>query len=208
MAILSIPVTKGKATVDIDTDGIPQDVYEYALAEGLKVLVNRGMSKITTKGLEGAELDKAKAAAMAKAQENVEAIKAGKVRKTGGAKKTGVSGAVNTEAMRLARNLIKDEMKRVGIKLAHVSASEITAAAKEYLATDPSLIETAKANLEARQKVDVGAKINLKSLLKEDPELVAKAEARKAKAKADAPLSAKQAGKFKARAKGQPQLNA
>jgi hypothetical protein len=44
--------------------------------------------------------------------------------------------------------------------------------------------------------------IDIKSLIHVDPELVAKAEAKAAKAKADKPLSAKQAGKVAPRAKG------
>lgn len=207
MAILNVPVTKAKGTVEIDLDTIPEEVYKEALLQGLKVLVNRGASKISkvTYPVE-AEL---KTAALAKAQEQVEAIKAGKIKITGQKKVAGVTGAVTTEARRLARNLVKDEMKRQGIKISHVEASEITKAANELLAADtkphedgtPNLYEQAKANLEARAKVSVSSKINIKALIHESPELVAKAEARKAKK--DGTLSAKQAGKVKTRAKGQ-----
>lgn len=198
MAILNVPVTKGKGTVEIDTDAIPQDVYAEALLQGLKVLVNRGASKITKATTKDeAEL---KSLAMAKAQEQVTAIMEGKIKIAGVKKAPGITGAVMTEARRLARNLIKDEMKRQGIKISHVEASEITKAANALLAEDPALIETAKANLEERAKVPVSEKINLKSLIKESPELVAKAEARKSK---KGTISAKQAGMVKPRAKGE-----
>jgi len=36
MTIMQVPVTKGKGTVEIDTDALPQAVYEYALLQGLK----------------------------------------------------------------------------------------------------------------------------------------------------------------------------
>lgn len=201
MAVLNIPVTKGKATVEIDTDSIPEEVYKEALIQGLKVLVNRGASKIT-KGTTKDE-DELKSLAMDKANEQVELIKTGKIKFSGGAKTTKASGAVMTEARRLARNLVKDEMKRQGIKISHVEASEITKAANALLAEDPSLIETAKANLEDRAKVPV--KINV-SAIPTSPKKIAAAEAKKAKDQ----LSAKQAGKVapRAKGKGQPQATA
>lgn len=193
MAVLNIPVTKGKATVEIDTDSIPEEVYKEALIQGLKVLVNRGTSKITaTTYPNGEEL---KSAAMEAATAQVEAIKTGKIKFSGGAKTAKASGAVMTEARRLARNLVKDEMKRQGIKISHVEASEITKAANALLAEDPTLIETAKANLEERAKVPV--KINVSAIPISDKKVKA-AEAKKAKDQ----LSAKQAGKVAPRAKG------
>ena len=59
MAILRIPVTKaGNKAIEVNTDtDIPDAMYQLALEEGLKVLLNKGMSKISTKGLEGEALD-------------------------------------------------------------------------------------------------------------------------------------------------------
>ena len=200
MAILNVPCTKGKGTVAINTEtDLPDAVYAEALLQGLKVLMNRGMSKITKETYPDAE--EMKAAAMAKAAENLEAIREGKIRFTGGAKSNKASGAVMTEARRLARNLVKDEMKRQGIKISHVEASEITKAANALLEEDPSLIETAKANLEERQKVPV--KINVKSIPISQKK-VAAAEAKKVKSG----LSAKQAGKVKTRKKGEGEAHA
>lgn len=203
MTIMKVPVTKAKGEfVELDTDQIPEDVYAEALLQGLKVLVNRGTSKITKASTK--DEDELKTLAMAKAVEQVELIKTSKIKFTGQKKASGVSGAIRTEAMRLARNLVKDEMKKAKIKVSHVKASEITAAAKELLEAMPALIETAKANLEARSNVDVSSVVNIKALVHEDKDLVAKAEAKKA----SAPLSAKQAGMPKARAKGQAQPSA
>lgn len=205
MADLSIPVTKSKGVVVINTDNIPQAVYEEALLQGLKVLVNRGMSKITKSNHPDAT--ELASEAQLQAEKNVTAILEGKIKFSGGAKVKKASGAVMTEAMRLARNLIKDAMKREGIKISHVKASEITSAAKAYLEQDATLIETAKANLEARENIQVGDKISLKDLIKEDPTLVAKAE--KAKAEKKSQLSAKQAGMpKKSKPKATAQANA
>lgn len=205
MSIIKVPVVKGKSLIEIETDSLPTEVYAEALAQGLKVLVNRGTTKITkeTYPVE----DELKVAAMAKAEEMVANLKAGKIKLTAGKAKA-ASGAEMTEARRLARNLVKDEMKRQGLKISHVTASDITKAANELIAADPSLLEQAKANLASRSGVKLA--IDITSIVHENPELVAKAEAKKAKDKADKPLSAKQAGKtekHKVPTKPAPQVN-
>lgn len=199
MATLNVPVTKGKTTIEIDTEKLPDNVYQEALLQGLKVLANRGASKITKETYP--DEDEMKAAAVAKAQEQVEALYEGKVRITGQKKAAGASGAVMTEARRLAKNLVKDGIKAAGMKVSHVESSVITKAANELLNSEqgPGLIEQAKANLEERSKVKLG--IDIKSLVHESPKLKAKAEERKAKAKET--LSAKQAGKVKPRARAE-----
>lgn len=190
----------------MDTSRLPDEVYREALLQGLKVIAERAMSKITKEAYPN-EAER-KAAIKAKAEANIQDMYDGKTKITGKAAVKKASGAVMTEAMRLARNLVKDAMKAAKIKISHVKASEITAAAKELIASDPSIVEKAEANLKAREAMPV--KINIASLIHVDPELVAKDEAAKAKKAADKPLSAKQAGKVapRAKAKPQPQANA
>lgn len=194
MATLSIPVTKGKANVEFDTDALPDAVYQEALRLGLKELANRGMSKVTKAAYPNE--DEMKAKAMEVAATNVENIVAGKIKFTG-QKASKVSGAVKTEAMRLARNLVKDAIKANGGKISHYEASEITKAAKELLEADQSLLKMAEDNIAAREQVGKTEKIDL-SKIATSPKLVAKAEAKK---KGDGTLSAKQAGKVKTKAK-------
>lgn len=199
MSVISVPVTKGKAPIEVELDSLPEDVYREAMIQGMKVLLNRGMSKITKETYPNEE--ELKTAAMAKATENLEACKEGKIRFTGSTKAKGISGVVKTEAMRLARNIVKDEIKKAGGKISHYSASDITAAAKELLDASPELIEQAKANLAEREKVPV--KINI-SAIPVDPRRVKAAEDKAAKAKASkGQLSAKQAGMTAKRKKGQ-----
>ena len=201
MAVIKIAVTKGKDVVEIDTDALPQAVYEEALMQGLKVLVNRGMSKIT-KAEYGDEAI-VRTEAMFKARANVDDILAGKIKFTGkAAAKSKVSGAVNTEAMRIARNRVKDAIKANGMKISYVKASDITAAAKELIAAEDadnpeSCIALAKITLEKRAETPVA--IDIKSLIAEDPTLREKGEAKKAAEKAERGLSATQAGKVKGR---------
>jgi hypothetical protein len=195
MATLSIPVTKGKANVEFDTDALPDAVYQEALRLGLKELANRGMSKVTKAAYPNEEEMKAKAMEVAKA--NVENIVAGKIKFTG-QKASKVSGAVKTEAMRLARNLVKDAIKASGGKISHYEASEITKAAKELLEADQSLLKMAEDNIAAREQVGKTEKIDLSKIAVSD-KLVAKAEAKK-KASTST-LSATQAGKVKTKSK-------
>ena len=199
MAVLNVAITKAKTTMAVDTDKIPEDVYAEALLLGLKVLLNRGASKVTASTYTNEE--ERKAAAFAVAEKQMELVNTSKIKFTGGKKKSGTSGAVMTEARRLAKALVKDEIKRQGGKISHYEASEITKAANAFLETEEGgkLVEQAKANLAEREKVSIGKTIDLGGLIAESPELVAKAEAKK-KAK---PLSAKQAGMVAKRSKGE-----
>jgi hypothetical protein len=199
--IISVPLKNGAGSVDVDARYLPDDVYREALLQGLKVIAERAMSKMTKEAYPD-EAER-KAAIKAKAEANVEDMYRGKVKITGQAVVKKASGAVMTEAMRLARNLVKDAMKAEKIKISTVKASDITIAAKAFIEADPSIITTAEANLAARAETPV--KINIKSLIKADPVLVKKAEEKAAAAKADKPLSKTQAGKVAPRAKAWPE---
>ncbi len=203
---MQIPITKGGpgAFVEIEQDKIPEAMYAEALYLGLKEMANRKMSKITVAKLEGEDLAKARAAAMEVAQKNVEEINTGTFKVHGQKAAAGkVSGAIQTEAMRIARNIVKDTLKAAGYKISHYKASEISAAAKELLTGSPDIYKTAEANIAKRAEAPAG--IDLSSLvkgMKEDPELVKKAEAKKAEKKTQ--LSAKQAGMVATKAKPKP----
>jgi len=202
---IKFALKNGAGEVSVDTSRLPDDVYREALMQGLKVLAERAMSKITKEAYPN-EAER-KAVIHAKATDNIDKMYRGDVKITGKASAEKPKGAVMTEAMRLARNLVKDFMKSKKIKISTVKASEITKAAGVLLGQDPSIIETAKANLAARAKQPIT--VDLSSLIHADPTLVAKAEAKAAKAKAEKPLSAKQAGKVAPRAKGaKPQAHA
>jgi hypothetical protein len=199
---LAIPVTKGKATIEIDTDtDIPEAMYIEALKQGLKVLLNRGTSKIKKETYPNE--DELKAAAMAQANVQLEAIKAGTIKVSGATKSAGkVAGAVMTEARRLARGIVKDQIKASGGKISHYEAKDITAAANALLEVRPDIIEDAKANLAKREAAPEGtATIDLKSLIHVSAKKVKAAEDAKTKKKDQ--LSAKQAGKVQPRAKKQ-----
>ena len=199
--IVNVPITKGKSTVPVDILAIPPDVWEEVILQGLKVLLNRGASKITKETDPQAE--EMKAAAMTKANEQVEAVMTSKIKFTGGKKKSGATGAVMTEARRLAKALVKDELKREGIKISHVEASEITKYANAFLESEggAALIEKAKANLAEREAIAAGTVVSVKGIHISE-KLVAASEAKKS---SKGTLSAKQAGKVAKRSKGEAQ---
>jgi len=200
---VSVMITKGKATVTFNTATLPDHIYTAALALGLKELANKGMSKITKVLYENPE--ELKAAAMAQAQKNVEAINAGTIKIPGQkASSSKVPGPVMTEAMRVARSIVKAAIVAGGGKVSHTAAKDITIAAKAYLASEegPAIIEAASAALAERAKTPD----SLKSIISAIPVSEAKVKAAEAK-KAKDQLSAKQAGKVKVRAKGGAQAS-
>lgn len=198
MSIMQVPVTKGKGVIEIETDDIPEAVYREALLQGLKVLMNRGASKITKETYP--KEDELKAAAMAKAEEQKALILKGDIKFTGQTKTKKASGAVMTEARRLAKNLVKDMMKAQGIKVSHVDAKDITKAANLVLESRPELIELATKNLAEREAVPTVEGIDLTALIPVNAAKKAKADAKKAK---DGTISAKQAGMVTKRKKGE-----
>src|SRR5258706_10711794 len=113
MPEVQIAVAKGgkDAFVVIDTDKIPQEVYEAALLEGLKTFINKKMTKVTKKDIPDEKQRQDEAILIA--TQNVEDLMEGKIGRARKAK-TKAPGAVMTEARRLAKALVKDEMKRQG----------------------------------------------------------------------------------------------
>jgi hypothetical protein len=203
MAVFQVNVSKGKASVEVNTDDLPEEVYAECIRLGIQALVNKfpGSSKLTKDGFKSeAEYH---AEAMAKATEQVAAMKAGTVKLGRTKKAAGASGKVMTEARRLARNVVKDEMKRQGIKVSHVEASEITKAANALITSDPWFVAKATENLEQGEKIEVKGKDELIKSLPISDKKVKAAEKRKAEQKAPGTSAAK-AGNVQQRAKGQP----
>lgn len=196
MGTLNVSVTKAKKTIEIDTDKLPQAVYEEALLQGLKHLMNQGNTKITKATYPNPDELQAKAWEAAEARR--EALYAGKIRIMGAKSDDKVPGVVMTEARRIARNLVKDEMKKQKIKVSYVAASEITKLANALIAANPAIVDQAKESIAAREKQIAGITgLDQVKNLTEDPKKIAAAEAAKAKATA----SAAEAGKTLTKAK-------
>lgn len=200
--LIRIPIAKGgkDAFIDVDTDDLNAafdvngGLMMELIAEGLKVKLNSRMSKeLAPSKLEGAQLEAAKASALKVAAKNYDDLKAGKLsKKTGASKAEGVDRAVMTEAIRLAKAVVKNEIRKAGQKPSLVAPKEITEFAKQFVETDPSYIEQAKENIAALKAKADAAVVETPLNIKLDPKLVAKAEEAKAARKSQ--LSAKQAG--------------
>lgn len=222
MANYKVPI-KGGGTIVVESLNVfPDQVFAVIAVNGLKDLFNRGMTKIgplkvdAAKGHTEADVAASAAKAMEIAQKNFDNLKEGKLPRMAGVKASDskVPGVVMTEARRLAKNLIKDEIKKSGGKISHFEPKDITAAANAYLASDEGKeqLTMAQANVDARSKMveekpvtslaDLQAKLGISV---SDTKVKA-AEAKKAKAKAAGTdvLSAAAAGKVKQRT-GKPE---
>ena len=144
MTVYAVPITKAKKNLQVDSDGLSDDICAIIFAEGLKALLNKNMSKITVKDLDGEDLEAAKTAALAKGEENLENLKNGNLRKRKSSKE---SREVTTEARRLAREAVKAAFRDAGKKITGIKGSVITAAADELIAEDPSYTEKARENV-------------------------------------------------------------
>ena len=201
MTAINVPILKGgkDAFLEVDIDAIPSEMFSLVVLEGLKALLNARMSKVgaVTK-LEGKELAEAHAHALKIAGENKEKLLAGTIKSKSKAAKSDVPREVQTEARRIARELVKNEMRKAGIKPSMVAASDITKAADAMIAADPTIIAKARENLDSR--ANISSVIDVSAIIKEDPKKVAKAKADADAKKAS--LSAKQAGLVKPRKRG------
>ena len=96
-----------------------------------------------------------------------------------------------TAARNIARKMVKEVLKRRGVKVTQVKPSVITAAANAMLVSNPKIIERARAEQEALEKEDIDLDMDIKV----DPKLVAAQMQRKS----DKTLSAKQADRVTSR---------
>jgi hypothetical protein len=211
--IFTVTLKGDCGTMEIDASKFTDEVYRAIFTEGLNAIVNKvGMSKIMpgiTK-LEGEDRVKRTAEVREVAEKTVKALYAGSIKGATKAKKS--SGAVETEALRLAKNMAKDVIRANGQKVGAYSAKEQTSFAKVILERNrASLIAAAEKNLLER----AGAAESLKMPgLEEIFGAKATSEEVKAKPKVPpkrkagedkAPISAAQASKVAPRKKpGQP----
>jgi hypothetical protein len=141
-------------------EGFSDEVYNAIFAEGLKVMLSKGLAgtkedKITVKDVEKIE---------AKAKQNLQNLVDGKV-KAGrtSTKVKGISREVAVAALALAKTAIKQEAKRQKIKVSHIDSKDLTRWAKELLESDqgPALIAQAKANIEQASNASLFTGISL-----------------------------------------------
>lgn len=203
-----IPIAKGGKGAFIEVD--PEDinsldpaVFSMVIKEGLKALLNTRMGKqiLAPTKLEGAEAEANTARALEQASKNLADLKAGKLVKREAAKASTADRATMTEAVRLAKEVVRNRIRAANMRPSMVPAKTQTEAAKRLVEADPSYIAKAKENLaKVAETAAADAPLDLSDILREDPKLVAKADAEKAERAKNKPLSKTQAGKTKAHA--------
>src|SRR5262245_51685559 len=188
--VFSIKITKAKRSLDVDFRSLPQEVQMYIVEQGLGKLLNGATSKWTA----ASEPDEVKRGdnAYAAAQKRLESLQAGKTGARASKTDASVSREVKTEAARLAKAVVKAQIKANKEKISDYKPKVITEAANAYLAGHPELLDQAKANIEAANKLAQVASVDVTGIPK-DPALIAKREAKNAAAKAES--AAKNAGK-------------
>lgn len=217
MAIHEVPITKaGKSAVlTVDDSRWADETILALIALGLKTALNSGMTKVTgLKDLEGEALAAKQAEALEIAKKNLAALAEGKFKFPGTKPKSAEGRDVVIEAMKEARNTIRDRMRSLNIPMNSVPAKDITVAAKELIESDESFYERAKARLAERAKAPA-PEINLEALgIKVDfAAIEAKKAAADAKRKeslsaAQAKRTKKVAGTTKVKPKSAPDLGA
>jgi hypothetical protein len=205
--ILKIMV-KGGVEVEVDSSKITDmDVYQAIFVEGLKAILSKGaVAKLSTGITKKSEKEQGelKKAIHEEALKMVHGLYEGQLKTRGATKR---SGAVQTEAMRLAKALVKDTLRSNGYKISAFDAKTLTAYAKDVLAANSELYKKAEENLAQRAAMPVKG-LDVKAMLGEK----AGDETFKAKPKVPPtprkkgegkPISAAEAAKVAPRAKPQ-----
>jgi hypothetical protein len=199
--VIALKGDSGQIEINTAIHLADDNVYKAVMQAGLEAIFGKanGAAKILagiTK-LEGTELEKRKQEVREAAAKTLDQLTQGIIP---GAKRAKASGAEATEAMRLAKNMVKDLIRNSGQKIGAYTAKELTAAAKVVLERNPHLMDLAKKNLAERATEAKGTKaLDLSGLFGSkatSDEVKAKPKvAPTRKPKGDkAPLSAKQAG--------------
>jgi len=170
--IIDVPCVKGKDSFKVNISMFPDVTYDELVYLGVKSLLNRGQSDITTSKFPDEEERVEQAIEIAK--KTLADMYAGKVRRTSGAKSTkGGKGEFAVECRRLATIYVREQLKDEGFRVSLIKTEVINKLRDELIETDPSIMEEAKANVAARKSKKV-KKIDL-SKVAEDDELVEKA---------------------------------
>lgn len=199
----------GEIEVEVNFSKLADDPAKALIIAGAEAILRKanGMTKLIagiTKAT-GEDLATRKAKIAEAAKKTLDQLNAGVV--PGRAKAVKVSGAEQTEAMRLAKTIVKDLIREKGQKIGAYTAKEITEGAKKVLAANPRLLELARENIAKRAEDAKGnTAIDLKGLFgakaeSDEVKVKPKVAPKKGKKGEGEPLSAKQAGMVAPRAK-------
>lgn len=201
----------GEIKVKVNVTKLGDEVYQAIVAAGLETIFRKsngiakhiaGITKAT-----GEDLAKRQKAIAEAAGKTLAQMQGGQVPGKKAAKATGEERLVHVEAMRLAKIIVKDQIRAAGHRQNAYTAKQITEGCKTVLTKLPHLLDLARKNLAERATETSAAKgVDVKALfgsLADDPSKKAKpkvAPPKKEKGE-KAPLSAKQAGMVAPKAK-------
>lgn len=164
-AAFSIPISKAGKNIGItaeEYESLPQEVFKAILAEGFKVYLNKGMSKITgMKDMDEEELAEAQEAAYVIAQKNKEALLKGELK----ARRTAAGAKTSREETTFVQNWFKARIKaahKAAGKKLPAKASVLTQTAKDMIADTDNAELVAEARKEyaamkaATKPIEVG----------------------------------------------------
>lgn len=184
-----IRITKAKKDLDIAWNELPPEVQMWLVEQGLSKVLNGATSKVTAANTP--DENSRGEQAMGLAQKKLDALRDGKFKRS--SKSDGkVPGVVMTEARRLAKTVIKAQIKAKGKKISDYEAKAITEAANTYLAAHPELVEQARASVDANAKIAEAAAVDVSAIPVSDKRVQAR---EKANAEKRAETAAKSAGK-------------
>lgn len=156
-----VPIVKAKGLridgqladhLDVDVEQIPRHTWKGVIDAGLKKVLNDGATKV-----EKGDLQKAHDIAL----ERLEKMYAGTL-KIGGRASGDLPADVKAEAMKIAKEMIDNQLRALGKNPRHFDAKDKTAKAKELVMRSPQIVEQARRNLEVRKLPDM--KIDLTGL--------------------------------------------
>lgn len=185
-----IKIPKAGQSIEVVWADLPQKVQMYIVEQGLSKLLVAATAKVTATTQPDEALRKDEA--MAYANKKLDSLKAGKLSARASKSDGKVSGVVMTEARRLAKTIVKAQIKAAGQKISDYSAKAITEAANLYLGDHQELIAQAEQSIAQAKALSEVAAVNV-AAIPVDQDKVAKRE--KANAEKRAATSAKNAGK-------------
>lgn len=199
--VLDVLISKIKGAIKVETGKIENLDYTRVFMEGLKVVLAKGLGKVTK--TTHPDEDARAAAATEIVEANLQALYDGTYKwgRQTGAGKSKVPGEVMKIARDMARADVKTALKAKGKKLSAIKSAVITKLANDAIASDPSYVAEATKAYEAQKAKTIRIDV---SNVKEDPDLLNAIETRKKAAKSQ--LSAAQAGRTGRRGENRPRV--
>lgn len=148
---MTISISIGKANTDLTVDfaALAPHVQDYVVRYGLTQILNDAHSSVTaTEVPDAAERGEQ---ALELANKKLDAMIRGEVRAFGGRS----GDPIKTEANRLATLVINGALKAKGVKVKSLPKGKFAELVANYLTKNPSVMEQAKANIEATKGLDM-----------------------------------------------------